>query len=77
MVVLICVERTERAATVSQTNIGTVSKATLGKLLRDPSGVHLGFSERIDTIIRYTQGWILSADRTYPSYSAHQDLELN
>ena len=33
-------------AIVNQTNIGTISKATLGKLLRD----RVGFSERIDTI---------------------------
>ena len=39
-------------AIVSQTNIGTVSKATLGKLLRDGVGkAHMGFSERIDTIL--------------------------
>ena len=39
-------------AIVSQTNIGTVSKATLGKLLRDGGGAptFMGFSERIDTI---------------------------
>ena len=37
---------------VNQTNAGTVSKATLGKLLGD--GVKLiimGFSQRIDTIL--------------------------
>ena len=39
-------------AIVSQTNIGTVSKATLGSLLRD--GVALGFSEHIDTILNWT-----------------------
>ena len=37
-------------AIVSQTNIGTVSKATLGKL-RDGVGAHMGYSERIDTIL--------------------------
>ena len=36
-------------AIVSQTNIGTVSKATLGKLLRERFGAHMGISERIDT----------------------------
>ena len=34
-------------AIVSQTNIGTVSKATLGKHLR----AHMGFSERVDNIL--------------------------
>ena len=38
-------------AIVTQTNIGTVSKATLGKLLRDGGGARMGFSERIDTIL--------------------------
>ena len=41
-----------KRAVVNQTNIGTVSKATLGKLLRD--GVErtiMGFSGRIDTIL--------------------------
>ena len=38
-------------AIVSQTNIGTVSKATLGKLLRNKRGAHMGFSERIDTTL--------------------------
>ena len=36
-------------AIVRQTNIGTVSKATLGKTSERPSGAHMGFSERIDT----------------------------
>ena len=35
---------------ISQTNIGTVSKETFGKLLRR-GGAHVGFSERIDTIL--------------------------
>ena len=42
-------------ASVSQTNIGTVSKATLGKLPRErerEGGAHImGFSERMDTIL--------------------------
>ena len=39
-------------AIVSKTNIGTISKATLGKLLRERwGGAHIGFSERIDTIL--------------------------
>ena len=38
-------------AIVNQTNIGTVSKATLGKLLEKRGGAHMGFSERIDTIL--------------------------
>ena len=37
---------------VNQTNIGTVSEATLGKLLRDGvERIIMGFSERIDTIL--------------------------
>ena len=44
-------------AIVSQTNIGTVSKATLGKLLRDgverirALSLSLSLSERIDTLL--------------------------
>ena len=38
-------------AIVNQTNIGTVSKATLGKTSDSQGGVHMGFSERIDTIL--------------------------
>ena len=48
-------------AIVNQTNIGTVSKATLGKLLRD--GVEciiMGFSERIDIILNWTKWTELS-----------------
>ena len=38
-------------ALVNQTSIGTVSKATLGKLLRDGvERILMGFPERIDTI---------------------------
>ena len=44
-------KRRERAI-VSQTNIETVSKAMLGKLLRDGmERIIMGFSERIDTIL--------------------------
>ena len=39
-------------AIINQTNIGTVSKAALGKLLRE---THMGFSERIDTILNSTE----------------------
>jgi len=39
-------------AIVSQTNIGSVSKATLRKLLRDVvERIIMGFSERLDTIL--------------------------
>ena len=43
----------DETAIVSQTNIGTVSKATLGKLLTDGpvERIIMGFSERIDTIL--------------------------
>ena len=37
-------------AVVNQTNTGTVSEATLGKLRRR-GGAHMGFSERIDIIL--------------------------
>ena len=37
---------------VNQMNIGTVSKAMLGKLLRDGVGrIHMGFSEHVATIL--------------------------
>ena len=38
-------------AVVSQTNIGTVSKATLGKTLERRVGAHTGFLERVHTIL--------------------------
>ena len=38
-------------AVVSMTNIKTVSKATFGKLLERRGVAHMGFSERIDTIL--------------------------
>ena len=39
-------------AIVSQTNIGTVSKVTLGKRLREgEERIIIGFFERIDTIL--------------------------
>ena len=50
---------TERErATIKQTHTGTVSKATLGKLLRDSAdGAHFGFSERlpIATIVKCSE----------------------
>ena len=39
-------------AIINQTNIGTVSKAALEKLLRE---AHMGFSERIHTILNWTE----------------------
>ena len=38
-------------AIVSQTNIGTVSKATLGETSERRDEAHMGFSECIDTIL--------------------------
>ena len=38
-------------AIVKQTSIGTISKATLGKLLRHGGGAHMDFSKRTDTIL--------------------------
>ena len=41
-----------RERAISQTHIGTVSKATLGKLLRDGvECIYTGFSNHIDTIL--------------------------
>ena len=42
--------RKDERAIVSQTNIETVSKATLGESSERRSGAHMGFSEHIDTI---------------------------
>ena len=39
---------------VNQTNTGTVSKATSGKILRDGVERYMGFSEHIDTILNWT-----------------------
>ena len=48
--------RERSRAIVNQMNTGTASRATLGKLLRDgAAGVHMGFSERIDTILNGTE----------------------
>ena len=38
-----------------KTNIGTASKATLGKTSERPGGAHVGFSERINTILNWTE----------------------
>ena len=38
-------------AIISRTNIATLSKATVGKLLTDGDGAHMGFSEHMDTIL--------------------------
>ena len=44
------------SAIVNQTNTGTVSKATLGKRLRDGvERIIMGFSERLDTILNWTE----------------------
>ena len=43
-------------AIVSKTNIGTVSHATLGKLISERrGGAHMGFSERINTTLNWTE----------------------
>ena len=42
-------------AIVNQTNIRTVSKAALGKLTGKRGGAHMGFSERIGTILNWTE----------------------
>ena len=43
-------------AIVNQTTIGVISKATLGKLLKDGyDGAHMGISERIDTILNLNE----------------------
>ena len=45
-------ETLDERAIVNQTNIGTVSKATVEKLLRDRiERIIMGFSERIDTVL--------------------------
>ena len=48
---MICLERM-RWAIVSQTNIGTVSKTTLRKLLRDGDGLHIamGFPKHFNIL---------------------------
>ena len=38
-------------AIVNQTNNGTVSKETLGETSERQGGAHIGFSDRIDTIL--------------------------
>ena len=62
---------------VSQTNTGTVSKATLGKLLR-LGGAHVRFPKRIDTILNSTErnatDWIASiifSDEPKRCYRGH------
>ena len=42
-------------ASVNQTKIGTVTKATSGNLLERRGEVHMGFSERKDTIWNWTE----------------------
>ena len=43
--------RGRERAIVNQTNIGTISKPTLGETSESRDGAHMGFSERIDTIL--------------------------
>ena len=50
-------------ANVSQTSIGTVSQATFGKICERRGAAHMGFSERIDTILNGTE---LSCDTARP-----------
>ena len=47
------IPRRERSA-FNQTNIGTVSRATLGRLLRDGGGARMGLSERYDAPLEST-----------------------
>ena len=55
-----CPVKGRQRAIVSQRNFGTVSKATLGKLSERPGGAHMGFSERIDTILYLSElNWLL------------------
>jgi len=42
-------------AIINQMKTGTVSKATLGEILERRGGAHMGFSERIDTILIQTE----------------------
>ena len=42
-------------AIINQMKIGTVSKATLEEILERRGGAHMGFSERIDTILNQTE----------------------
>ena len=66
-------KRWERA-TINQTNIGTVSKAT-GQISERRSGAHMGFSKRIDTV----WNWAELSPPVYITYSRfhshnkHQD----
>ena len=49
-------ERTRKGrAIVSQTNVGNDSKATLGKTSERQSGAHMGFSQRIDSILKRSE----------------------
>ena len=48
-----CLKGREKAI-INQTNIGTASKATLGKLQRR-GWAHMDFSEHIDTILNWTE----------------------
>ena len=41
----------------NQTNIGTVSRATLGRLLRRRGGARMGLSERYDAILSWSWNW--------------------
>ena len=52
----------QERATISQMNTGTVSKAMMGKLLRDGmEHIIMGFSKRIDTILNWTElNWTMN-----------------
>ena len=50
-------------------NIRTISKALLGKLLRQ-GGAHMGFSEHIDTILNGTELWVSVTSHYLPDLTA-------
>ena len=55
----------QERATISQMNTGTVSKAMMGKLLRDGmQHIIMSLSKHIDTILKWTELWM---DSNYPS----------
>ena len=47
--------RSTRPNIANQTNIGTVSRATLGNTPERRGGAHMGLPERIDTILNWTE----------------------
>ena len=66
--------KNERGPSSNQTNTGTLSKATLGETSEIRGGAHVGFSERIVTLLHWTvlRDWRTKAATVEQSEILHE-----